>query len=73
MKLESLIRAQAIEWPGTSIVRRELRKARIYSGLTQLDLAEEVGVSRNILGQWERGLTKPSDEHMITWREALYG
>lgn len=72
-KVPFLLRVQAIEWPGTSSVRKELRKARIYSGISQFDMGKEVGVSRNTIGYWERGLKKPQDHHMKAWREALFG
>lgn len=36
-----------------------LKKARLTAGVTQTDLAAQLGVTSGAVGQWEKGLTKP--------------
>lgn len=36
---------------------RDLKVLRAKLGLRQVDLAEQLGVHRNTVGDWERGLT----------------
>lgn len=45
-----------------------LRKAK---GLSQLKLAEEIGVSRQAVSRWETGIVKPSTEN-LKYLGALY-
>ena len=45
-----------------------LRKA---NGLSQLNLAEQLGVSRQAVSKWEAGASKPSTENLKTLA-ALY-
>ena len=40
----------------------EYRKA---AGLSQGAVAEKLGVSRQAVSKWERGLSKPCDEHLV--------
>lgn len=44
---------------------RKIRKCRENLGLTQLELAEEVKISPNFLGDIERGIKLPSLETLI--------
>ena len=39
-----------------------LRKRR---GMTQLELAEELNVSRQAVSRWEQGISNPSTENMV--------
>jgi DNA-binding XRE family transcriptional regulator len=39
---------------------RQIREARHQAGLTQADLADELGVRQSSVGQWERGATTPT-------------
>ena len=41
-----------------------LRKTRQELGMTMVDLAVRVGVSLPTITAWERGVSKPSPEHM---------
>ncbi len=44
-----------------------IRRARTLAGLSQSQLAKEVGVNRSAVAQWEReGGTHPSVEHLAT-------
>lgn len=43
----------------------EIRLARKQSGISQAELALAVGVSRDTIGEWERGNTEPS---ISQWR-----
>lgn len=38
----------------------QLKRARLRSGLTQLEIASEVGISRNYYSEIENGKRKPS-------------
>jgi transcriptional regulator with XRE-family HTH domain len=40
-------------------------------GLSQTDLAERIGVSRGAVGQWESGLSEPSNANMRRAADAL--
>jgi transcriptional regulator with XRE-family HTH domain len=44
--------------------RAELAKARYSKGWSQEKLAETIGVSRNTISQWERGLLRPYPIHV---------
>lgn len=48
-----------------------IRALRIARGMTQYDLAAEVGVSRPAVAQWESGHARPSSEHEARLREVL--
>lgn len=37
-----------------------MKAARINAGLTQLELAKIIGVTRNTVANWETGKTEPS-------------
>ena len=43
----------------------EKRKER---GLTQAELGAMLGISGNAVSKWERGLSKPCDEHLYRLR-----
>jgi peptide/nickel transport system substrate-binding protein len=49
------------------VPNERLRRARSLKGLSQADLAEQVGTSFEIVSRWERGITVPS----IYYRERL--
>jgi transcriptional regulator with XRE-family HTH domain len=42
---------------------------RVRTGLSQIDIAEKVGVSRNMIGRYERGIAKPGGEVLISLSE----
>jgi DNA-binding XRE family transcriptional regulator len=67
MKSRALIvaRAQILARTGQG---REIRKG---AGLTQADIAPDVGVHKTAISQWERGAARPSGEHAIRWVRLL--
>ena len=42
-----------------------IRDARIRKGMTQADLADNIGVSQGAVGQWEQGMTTPRPRHIV--------
>ena len=48
-----------------------LAKLRKEKGLTQEELAEKVGVSRQTLGKWESGEVSPETENIVALAKAL--
>lgn len=44
-----------------------LRKAREITGLNQRDFANEIGVNRNSVGNYETGMTKPRPVVLRAW------
>ncbi|MEU9913151.1 helix-turn-helix transcriptional regulator [Streptomyces sp. NPDC051001] len=58
-------------------IRRELptpqecRALRISSGLTQGELAEAIGVTRQAVTQWESGARAPRGWHLDAYAEAI--
>lgn len=57
--------------------RRELpepnvcRAIRLASGLTQGELAEAIGVTRQAVTQWESGARSPRGRHLDAYAEAI--
>ncbi len=49
-----------------------LKAARINTGLSQAEAGEKIGVSPNVISNWERGLTFP-DASQIPLIEKAYG
>lgn len=47
---------------------RALRKRR---GLSQAELADQIGVKRNVLGMWEIGRNGPPTKYLLSLAEAL--
>ena len=43
-----------------------LRACRDWMGMTQMELAELLGVSPQAVGLWETGISSPSDEHKLS-------
>lgn len=50
---------------------RKIKEAREKCGLTQAELAEEIGVSQNFLGDIERGVKLPSLGKLISLSNVL--
>ncbi len=48
-----------------------LRAARVNKGLSQKEAAEQLGVSKDTIGNWEKGKTYP-DVQQLKKIEALY-
>lgn len=58
--------------PALNIIwAHRLRAARHHAGLHQADLARAVGVSQQVISQWEGALSRPSDERRILLARAL--
>lgn len=54
------------------IVFSNLKMYRTHAGLTQEDVAEKIGVSRQAVAKWERGESSPDIESCIALSE-MYG
>jgi len=48
-------------------VQDRLRKAREHAGMTQLELAESIGVARNSVSNYENGTTRPRQIVLNQW------
>lgn len=48
--------------PSKSVIGERIRNLRIQKGLTQVELAEKLGVSRQAVNNYETGDAKPSDD-----------
>ncbi len=48
-----------------------LKKRRLALGLSQMDLAEKVGVSLLTIQLWERGVSQPNDKNKEILESAL--
>lgn len=42
----------------------KLARLRIQAGLSQIELGEELGISRQTISKWEAGTTTPSYENL---------
>ncbi len=47
------------------------KRIRRSAGLSQRQMADQVGVSQATVSQWEAGLQRPSVEHRARWGQAL--
>ena len=48
-----------------------IREARIAKGLTQYELADQIGVKNIAVSSWERGINNPSPKNMLALIDAL--
>lgn len=48
-----------------------LKDLRKQAGLTQVDVAEELGISQPAYASWERGLKKPTQENLVKIAQIL--
>lgn len=46
---------------------KRLRTARLLADLEQADIAERLGVARQTVSGWERGVSEPSATHFVRW------
>ena len=49
----------------------EIKKKRQELGITQMQLAVDVGVSMLTIQLWEKGVSEPKPENMVKLREIL--
>lgn len=49
-----------------------LKKLRKDTGLTQVDVAEKLGISQQAYASWERGIKKPTQENLVKLSKILY-
>ena len=49
-----------------------LKKLRKEAGLTQVDVAEKLGISQPAYASWERGVKKPTQENLIKLSKIHY-
>lgn len=54
-----------------NVVAKNIRKARTRKNMTQLNLADEMGVSYQAVSNWERGLSVPDADLLIRLSEIL--
>jgi transcriptional regulator with XRE-family HTH domain len=54
-----------------SFLSEAIRSARRRADLSQLQLAELLGVRQSSVSQWERGSTKPSTVHLLALATVL--
>lgn len=52
-------------------MKDKLKKARIDAGLTQEELAEKIGVSRQAISAWECGDRTPSTQYVYMYHKIL--
>ena len=57
----------------SSEVLSKLEEKRQREGLTQAEIAEEIGYSREIYNKWQNGKEKPSEETLLDLFEFLQG
>lgn len=46
-----------------------MRAARVLAGLDQIEMAEQLGVHRNAVSAWERGVNEPGALRLTRWAE----
>lgn len=46
-------------------IQISLAAARVNAGMTQKDIADKLGVSKNTIINWEKGKVKPSPANLI--------
>ena len=49
-----------------------LKKLRKDAGLTQVDVAEKLGISQPAYASWERGIKKPTQGNLVKLSKILY-
>lgn len=49
-----------------------LKTLRKEAGLTQVDVAEKLGISQPAYASWERGVKKPTQENLVKLSKILY-
>ena len=48
-----------------------LKKLRKDAGLTQVDVAEKLGISQPAYASWERGIKKPTQDNLVKIAQVL--
>jgi transcriptional regulator with XRE-family HTH domain len=48
-----------------------MRRARLDSGLTQVQVAERMGVKQSTVSSWEIGVNEPGVETLTAWGDAI--
>ena len=49
-----------------------LKKLRKDAGLTQVDVANKLGISQPAYASWERGVKKPTQDNLVKLSKILY-
>ncbi|HHJ8972264.1 TPA: helix-turn-helix domain-containing protein, partial [Streptococcus pyogenes] len=49
-----------------------LKTLRKEAGLTQVDVAEKLGISQPAYASWERGIKKPTQDNLVKLSKILY-
>ncbi len=47
-----------------SVISKKLKQLRIQHGLSQLELAQKLGISNRAISKWEKGISMPSSENI---------
>ena len=55
----------------TDQIASQIRKYRLSVGMSQVELADAVGVSRNTIANYESGKTRPSVSYLFKMARAL--
>lgn len=55
----------------SNIFPQRLKELRFEKGLTQKELAEQIGIKRNTYSDWENGKTEPSFENIVKLADLL--
>ena len=55
----------------SNIFPQRLKELRFEKGLTQKELAEQIGIKRNTYSDWENGKTEPSFENLVKLADLL--
>lgn len=50
-----------------------LRTLREKRSLSQVDVADQVGVSSKMIGEWEKARSEPSSSKLAAWSQAVHG
>jgi putative transcriptional regulator len=65
-KIEKFFRGFKMEFS------ERLKKLRKDTGLTQVDVANKLGISQQAYASWERGIKKPTQENLVKLSKILY-
>lgn len=54
-----------------AVIPERIRDARVYRGFTQKELAEEIGITKQAICNYEKGLNHPTNDVLVKMMEAL--
>lgn len=59
------LHAEPVAMTDTGRLANAIRRARKQTGLSQGELAAQLGIRQSSISQWERGTTLPSTRHLL--------